>query len=205
VATERQIAANRRNARKSTGPRSSAAKRRTRRNSYRHGLTASVFSNAERTKRIERLARKIAGKATDVVMLEYARDAAQAEFDLARIRRVKVALIERMSALGELQAPQAFQSVSDVKEFLKALDEGKAIVPVQVDAAATLPATEPERLAAAVRRALPELRKLDRYERRAALLRERSVRAIKDRTYYLNDLVVACSLVRQCPSNWSHS
>ena len=65
--------------------------------------------------------------------------------------------------------------------------------------------TEPERLAAAVRRALPELRKLDRYERRAALLRERSVRAIKDRTYYLNDLVVACSLVRQCPSNWSQS
>jgi len=121
-------------------------------------------------------------------MLEYARDAAQAEFDLARIRRVKVALIERMSALGELQAPQAFQSVSDVKEFLKALDEGKAIVPVQVDAAATLPATEPERLAAAVRRALPELRKLDRYERRAALLRERSVRAIKGGACLRNNL-----------------
>lgn len=113
MATERQIAANRRNARKSTGPRSSAAKRRTSRNSYSHGLTASVISNAERTKRIERLACKIAGKAADVVTLEYARDAAQAEFELAQIRRLKVALIERIMALGELQVPQTSKSVSD--------------------------------------------------------------------------------------------
>jgi hypothetical protein len=37
--TERQIAANRRNARKGTGPRSRADKRRASRNSDRHGLS----------------------------------------------------------------------------------------------------------------------------------------------------------------------
>ena len=104
MTSEKKIAANRRNAQKSTGPRSSAGKRRTRRNAYRHGLTAGVTSSAKHSERIERLAREIAGNATDVLTLEYARDAAQAELDLAQIRRVKIALIERMSAFGEFHA-----------------------------------------------------------------------------------------------------
>jgi len=40
MATDRQIAANRENAKKSTGPRTEPGKRRARRNAYRHGLTA---------------------------------------------------------------------------------------------------------------------------------------------------------------------
>ncbi len=40
MATERQIATNRLNAQKSTGPRTERGKRRTRRNAFRHGLTA---------------------------------------------------------------------------------------------------------------------------------------------------------------------
>ena len=42
MATEKQIAANRENARKSTGPRTEQGKRRSRRNSIRHGLTAET-------------------------------------------------------------------------------------------------------------------------------------------------------------------
>jgi hypothetical protein len=40
MATDRQIAANRENAKKSTGPRTDPGKRRSRRNAFRHGLTA---------------------------------------------------------------------------------------------------------------------------------------------------------------------
>ena len=51
MATPRQIAANRLNARKSTGPRTFAGKRRSRRNALPHGLTAEtaidVFENPE--------------------------------------------------------------------------------------------------------------------------------------------------------------
>jgi hypothetical protein len=130
---------------------------------------------------MEKLARKIAGNSTDVVILECARDAAQAELDLAQIRRVKVALIERMMAFGEFQAPQAFKSAGQIMQFLNALDRGRVNVPIPVEAAATMPSADPERLAEAVRRALPELLKLDRYERHAAVLRARSVRLIKDR------------------------
>lgn len=42
MASRRQIAANRRNARKSTGPRTSAGKLRSRTNAFKHGLTAET-------------------------------------------------------------------------------------------------------------------------------------------------------------------
>jgi hypothetical protein len=102
MASERQIAANRRNARKSTGPRSGAGKKRASRNAYRHGLTLSITSTAAFAKQLDNLVREIAGDTEDAIMLERARAAAQAELDLAQIRRAKVALIERASALGEL-------------------------------------------------------------------------------------------------------
>jgi hypothetical protein len=42
MATEKQIAANRQNAKCSTGPRTDQGKRRSRRNAVRHGLTAET-------------------------------------------------------------------------------------------------------------------------------------------------------------------
>ena len=42
MASERQVAANRRNAARSTGPRTAAGKLRSRQNAYRHGLTAET-------------------------------------------------------------------------------------------------------------------------------------------------------------------
>ena len=42
MATEKQVAANRQNAHNSTGPRTEAGKRRSRRNALRHGLTAET-------------------------------------------------------------------------------------------------------------------------------------------------------------------
>src|SRR5580700_1345276 len=100
MTTERQIAANRRNARKSSGPCSAAGKKRSSRSSHRHGLRARVAPGAEGAKRIDRLARKIAGRGADAIILEGARSAAQAEFDIAQVRWVKVAVIEQMRAAG---------------------------------------------------------------------------------------------------------
>ena len=41
MASDRQIAANRKNAKKSTGPSSEAGKRRSAKNAFRHGLASS--------------------------------------------------------------------------------------------------------------------------------------------------------------------
>ena len=57
-----------------------------------------------------------------------------------------------------------------------------------IDASATMPSQEPDRSAEAVRRVLPELRQLDRYERRAAAQRERAVRNLYDRRKSWNNL-----------------
>src|SRR5262245_6727364 len=170
MASERQIAANRRNGRKSTGPHSGAGKNRSSRNAYRHGLTLNISSTAAFAKQLDKLARKIAGNTDNAITLERARAIAQAELDLARVRRAKVALIERACTFGELEPPQVLSSVTQIIRFINAVDR-----PKPVDSSATMPSQEPDRSAEAVRRVLPELRKLDRYERRAAVRRDRAV------------------------------
>src|SRR5262249_20000195 len=175
MASERQIAANRRNARRSTGPRSAASRKRSSRNSLRHGLAAGVATTAERLKHIERLARKIAGASADVVTLGNARTLAQAAFDLAQIRRVKGALISRVMAFGAFETPDSIEP-KEVRRLIRALKRGEFVVPERVEFPA-MPAADPERTAEAIRRALPELIKLDRYERRAAVRRARALRS----------------------------
>src|SRR5262245_49686684 len=81
----------------------------------------------------------------------------------------------------ELDPPQAFSTVAEIKRFFNALDRGRLIVPKPIDALATMPSQEPDRSAEAVRRVLPELRKLERYERRAAARRDRGVLHFFDR------------------------
>jgi hypothetical protein len=179
MASERQIAANRRNARKSTGPRSAAGKKRAGRNAYRHGLSVSMCSNAAFAKELDRLVREIAGDTKDAIALERARALAQAELDLARVRRAKVALIERASAFGELDPPQLFGTVTQIIRAIRALERGRiSSLPEPINSSATMPSQEPYRLAEAVRRVLPELRKLARYEHRAAMRRDQAVRAL---------------------------
>jgi hypothetical protein len=173
MASERQIAANRRNARKSTGPRSGAGKTRASRNAYRHGLTLSITSTVEYAKQLETLVRKIAGNTQNALKLERARAIAQAELELARVRRAKVALIERASAFGELDPPPV--TVTQMIRLIDAFERGRLIVPKPIDASATMPSREPDRSAEAIRRVLRELRKLERYERRAAAQRDRAV------------------------------
>jgi hypothetical protein len=171
MASEGQIAANRRNARKSTGPRSGAGKKRASRNAYRHGLRSSITSTTAYAKQLDQFVREI-GDTEDPILLERARAIAQAELDLARVRRAKVALIERASVFGELDPPQL--TVTQMIRLVNAFERGRPI-PETIDASARMPSQEPNRSAEAVRRVLPELRKLDRYERRAAAQRDRAV------------------------------
>ena len=92
-------------------------------------------------------------------------------------------MIERASAFGELDPPQL--TVTQLIRILNAYDRGgRLIIPKPLDSSATMPRQEPDRLAEAVRRVLPELRKLDRYEHRAAAQRERAVLDLCDRIKY---------------------
>ena len=183
MASKRQREANRRNAAKSSGPDSSAGRRRASRNSHRHGLAASLPSTAEQARRVEKLARKIAGRTADPLILEHARAAAHAEFDLVQVRRVKVATINQVLALGRVGG---LESNREPTGFGRASSWGEVDSTPSDDVAAPLPSAEPDRTAEAIRRALPELIKLDRYEHNAVIRREQAMRAI----YAMHDFSV---------------
>jgi hypothetical protein len=181
MASERQRAANRANARKSTGPRSDSGKKRASRNALKHGLTTPL-SGAAVTREIEALARQIAGDPEDRLRMAAARDAAEAQLDLARVQRVGVAFIERTAAFGRLEQRKLFRTVRDEMAWMALSCLGVRLGNIQpkcaVDPLPPLPAEEPARTAEAVRRALPELLRLHRYERRAIARRDRAVRRL---------------------------
>src|SRR5262249_8960233 len=104
MASERQIAANPPNPRKTPRPRSAAGRKRASRNAYRYGLTLNITSAAF-AKQLDKLVREIAGDSKDAIVLERARAIAQAELDLAQVRRAKVSLIERASAFLGARPP----------------------------------------------------------------------------------------------------
>jgi hypothetical protein len=183
VVSEQQIAANRRNASRSTGPRSRGGKQRAGRNAHRHGLSVPMGTSAALASELDTRARKIVRDAKrnpeDIIAFAHACAVADAELDLARVRRARLAVIERVRAFGAAERPEPFRTVAEARRILNAFHRGTLIVPV--DPMETMPAQEPDRTAEAVRRALPDLLKLDRYERRACARRDRAIRGLNRR------------------------
>jgi hypothetical protein len=179
MASERQIAANRRNAHESTGPRSASGRKRSSKNAFRHGLSKPL-SGTEYTGELKALARQIVGEREDPFAIELARNAAEAELELARVRHLKTDLIEGIAALRRLGSLETFRSLTD--EVTRIMREvGGAPFRIKrpksaSGALASLRAEKPERTAEAIRLALPELARLARYEIRAAARRDRAVR-----------------------------
>ena len=112
MTSARQIAANRRNASRSTGPRSSAGKGRSARNAAKHGLSVSVLQDPVLAPEVARLAAAITGGRDE--LLELAVPIAEAQVVLLRARRLRSELIDRAlkdphftsaGELGPLRAP----------------------------------------------------------------------------------------------------
>jgi hypothetical protein len=89
MTSSRQRDANRRNARRSTGPRTAAGKAAARLNARRHGLAVPLRSEPGADKEIERLADAIAGARSD--LMDLARRIAEADLELRRIRQARLA------------------------------------------------------------------------------------------------------------------
>lgn len=155
MASERQILANRRNAQKSTGPKTALGKKRSSKNGYKHGLSLPT-RNVGSQKQLEELSRLYAGDTSDPEILALAERAADAQADLMRVRTVMTAMLERalMKAQGGNRAePEWLGS-------LRALPIGEE---------------EEQSFIDAVRHILPKLTKINRYERRAASRRDRVI------------------------------
>src|SRR5215218_2630995 len=118
-----RVAANRANARKSTGPRLPAGKQRASQNARKYGLSLPVLRDPELAPEVEALSRQIAGG--NEAVLPIARDIAEAQIDLSRVRHLRGELIDR--ALRDPQFQTADQSVQLLKLLgpLVQLEDGR--------------------------------------------------------------------------------
>lgn len=114
MATEAQIAASRRNAQKSTGPRSRAGIARASQNARRHGLAASLSHDEPTLARIAVLVGAFVGTAPRTLELEgLARTAAETQLALEVVRTVKASVLE----CQQKESTVSKQMVDDLKRF----------------------------------------------------------------------------------------
>jgi hypothetical protein len=190
--SERRLAANRRNAKKSRGPRTAAGKTRVSRNALRHGLAAVKHLDARLPRDIDLAARALCGDDVDEQLFEQARVIADNRLLLERIRDERVGLIERLRdpaaralaletlwrqkervkarsrqtdlAIAELQQRQARFDALNQEEQNKLRDEYIH----ELTKLESQPAPIAERDDVAVMKAaLPDVELLARYDRRA--------------------------------------
>lgn len=118
MTSDRKIASNRNNAKKSTGPRSEGGRQRTKLNALRHGLAVAIGSQPCFSEDIEALTKALVGDGGPPS--EFARQAAEAEIDLLRIRKIRAlqlaAIADNPGAQSEAYAKLA-KNLSKVERY----------------------------------------------------------------------------------------
>ena len=177
VASERQLTANRSNAQKSTGPWSASGRRRSSQNAHRHGLTKRLTGQLFE-RQIELLARRIVGDDTEHLPL--ARVVAEADLELMRIRQLKKTMIEHVMAHSVFDGSQSLRSQNDsIRQT--GCEPDRPPWPILFDPRQTIPKEGADRLVEAIRRLLPDLVKLIRYEDRAAGRRNKAISKLRSK------------------------
>ena len=178
-----RIHANRANAQFSTGPKTSSGRTRTARNALRHGLTIPIVSVSSLVEEVEMLARQIVGAdATDPLVVLSAREVAEAQLELRRVRlarnqflinaeingfyesraatRGKIALISELMRSEHLEGASSDRILDLLEYRIGKFPEGS------------------EKLALILKKEAKRLAAFDRYEKRALARRKRAVQAL---------------------------
>ena len=93
MASEKQIAANRANAQKSTGPKTAAGRSKAGRNAFRHGLSLPVEIDGDVSAKIEALVEALVSNNLDTDRQLAIAEIAQAHLELLQIRKVRTQML----------------------------------------------------------------------------------------------------------------
>src|SRR5690348_15483212 len=119
MATDRQLAANRTNAKASTGPRTSEGRARASRNARSHGLAVPVLLNPVLAAKAECLAGEIAGEGASPEIFALARRVAEAQTTLDNVRQVRQLIYAR---LPYAEAPEKRSALREIVRSLVGID-----------------------------------------------------------------------------------
>jgi hypothetical protein len=178
VTSEAKSKANRANARASTGPKSAQGRAHAARNALRHALSLPVFSNPSLSEAVETLARKVAGPDATQEIQMLARQIAEAQIDVLRVRRARQLFLsvslsqphhyydsradtrDKVAVIRYLLRPNAPDiSLAALTRYLTAMPEGA------------------QKFAIVLLNEANQLQTFDRYERRALSRRKFAIRA----------------------------
>jgi hypothetical protein len=199
--SEKKRAANRANARASTGPRTPAGKRTVARNARRHGLNLPVMDDPALAPQVEALARDICGLGVNAQRqvsahhpaphpalyaavppalhekLHLARRIAEAEIDLVRVRRARHDLVARALADRNYRSSARLGArIALLRRTGEMLHLGVPVAPELRDAILSRP-QGPRKFVLILADLAGELAAMDRYERRARSRRKFAIRA----------------------------
>ena len=174
---ERQEA-NRRNAAKSTGPRTPEGKRRSAQNSRRHGLSTPLLADPNYAEEVDALAALLAGEGASPELIGMARPVVEAQLDLVRVNLAKQEVwkqqLDKLTVVRERSHRRRLRTLH--KYMLTPLPAEMAERLVQSVANGTEDRRE-ERMALTASTFTRKMAALDRYERRAVSRRKFAIRA----------------------------
>jgi hypothetical protein len=169
MSSEKQIAANRRNGRKSKGPRTAPGKARASRNALRHGLASISRHNPAVAPRIESIARAICPDTSNPSLFEQALIIGETTCVLGCVCAERIARMERL--LDGTASPPPTLTVPENDRAKRDTNPEPSSTRPRVE-------VEPTHLAMPLHRGSPGIAGIDpleRYERRALSRRNRAV------------------------------